>query len=838
MNSHSYKINLETSHIDLSEYNLSSQKRYELFVKLGLISAPQPIVPDDAINRRRAMINNGYELARLETQSKKPVDSNWQNGVSETLLLNPNNKNLNTGIICKNVIAIDLDIDDPNIMQVVEDLIRSHLEGRSGKLIVRTRASSFRKAYIVAVDTEHKKSTIEIEHPFGQPHKPYKIEFMGAKQQLHVDGPHVIGESLIYENDVTPWNTNQSELVLLNQADISSLIDQLDTRVGSKKTNQQPPSARDFERDKFNGPMVTAHNKDLGAGLQDGCWFNSLTPLQMSEVVRAMLDGLDNSVNDPREKWFKVLFAVADAARLGCSDSRALALEWSRKGASWDNERNFEVTWSSYKLGKITIGTLIHMADEAGVDLSPWRGNANKNKNSLSELAQNTKTNQINTVSIPTLYSSIPGGFYDELNAMDLMNERYVIVQNGGETLIYTCTQSGERVCIPEKDAILRLKNVSVAITSTENQKSKNIFGWWLANPDRQQALTSVFKPEGNLNQFEINEWHGFGVERVEGTNKCRKLLRHIWKIICRSDKAKFKYLICWLAWAVQNPDEAPGVAVVLKSSREGSGKSTLSEAMVKIFGRHGMIAQDSEHLLAKHNDHLEFTCFIAAEEAMYAGSPEKADKIKTLLTANNITVEPKFRSVRAVKNRIHLMLTTNHDWAVPAGNGARRWFVTDVSDEVVGNQQWFDGIYSDLDNGGYGQFLNLLLRLKLGSWHPRAVPKTQELYEQQLMSADSVHQWLLHRAEIDDCKMEEFNNNTDPNIPTSNLYNNYIDYLLGKNQRPKNIGEFGKLLTQIFGPSRKASHGNTRKSGYELPHGDALREKVYKHLNIQIDNH
>jgi hypothetical protein len=137
-----YAINAVTSHIDLSEYDLSSQKRYDLFVKLGLISASQPIVPAEAINRRRAMMNNGYELARLETQSKKPVDSNWQNGVSETLLLNPNNKNLNTGIICKNVIAIDLDIDDPNIMQVVEDLIRSHLEGRSGKLIVRTRASS------------------------------------------------------------------------------------------------------------------------------------------------------------------------------------------------------------------------------------------------------------------------------------------------------------------------------------------------------------------------------------------------------------------------------------------------------------------------------------------------------------------------------------------------------------------------------------------------------------------------------------------------------------------------------------------------------------------------
>ena len=267
-------------------------------MKLGLISAPQPIVPDDAINRRWAMMNNGYQLVRIETQSKKPADSNWQNGVSETLLLTPHVQKLNTGIICKNVIAIDLDIDDPKVMQVVEGLICDHLEGRSGKLIVRTRASSFRKAYILAVDEECQKATIEIEHPSGPTLKPYKIEFLGAGQQLHVDGPHVVGESLTYENNVTPWNTERSELILFTKADINGLIDQLNSTVGSKNPGQHLPSGLGFERDKFNGPAVNAYNNDLGAGLQDGGWFNNLTPSKMSEAVRAMLDGLDNSVKE------------------------------------------------------------------------------------------------------------------------------------------------------------------------------------------------------------------------------------------------------------------------------------------------------------------------------------------------------------------------------------------------------------------------------------------------------------------------------------------------------------------------------------------------------------
>ena len=51
--------------------------------------------------------------------------------------------------------------------------------------------------------------------------------------------------------------------------------------------------------------------------------------------------------------------------------------------------------------------------------------------------------------------------------------------------------------------------------------------------------------------------------------------------------KEKFKYLIRWLAWAVQNPDKHSGVVIVLKSREQGTGKSTLGVVMLKIFRLH-----------------------------------------------------------------------------------------------------------------------------------------------------------------------------------------------------------------------------------------------------------
>ncbi len=124
------------------------------------------------------------------------------------------------------------------------------------------------------------------------------------------------------------------------------------------------------------------------------------------------------------------------------------------------------------------------------------------------------------------------------------------------------------------------------------------------------------------------------------------------------------------------------------------------------------------------------------------AGDHKTADKLKSRTTSDTFQIERKGAAISQIPNRLHILMTTNHDHAVPAGVGARRFVVYDVSDEHACDETWFDPLYRDMNDGGAEEFLYLLQNLKLGDWHPRQILKTSETIEQQRMSGDSVTQW------------------------------------------------------------------------------------------------
>ena len=123
---------------------------------------------------------------------------------------------------------------------------------------------------------------------------------------------------------------------------------------------------------------------------------------------------------------------------------------------------------------------------------------------------------------------------------------------------------------------------------------------------------------------------------------------------------------------------------------------------------------------------------FVLAEEILWAGDHKSADKFKSMVTGDTIQVERKFGSCRQIPNRLKIIATSNHEHAVAAGVQDRRNVVFDVSDERAGDSAWFNRLYRDLENGGAAEFLNLLLNIRLGNWHPRQILKTTETIEQQ----------------------------------------------------------------------------------------------------------
>ena len=73
---------------------------------------------------------------------------------------------------------------------------------------------------------------------------------------------------------------------------------------------------------------------------------------------------------------------------------------------------------------------------------------------------------------------------------------------------------------------------------------------------------------------------------------------------------------------------------------------------------------------------------FILAEEILWARDYKTADKLKSRTTSDTFQIERKNGGIRQIPNRLHLMMTTNHDHAVAAGSGDRRLVVYDVSEE------------------------------------------------------------------------------------------------------------------------------------------------------------
>ena len=447
----------------------------------------------------------------------------------------------------------------------------------------------------------------------------------------------------------------------------------------------------------------------------------------------------------------------------------------------------------------------------------------------------------------PQQRKPLRGGVYPSREALALLNSYFFIGKNDQETGIFRINDTGSVTFVPTEQFKLDVANIFVR-TPGGSGKPIPVEKYWKESPQRKERKI-VFKPGGTCEPNEYNLYQGFGVEPRKGWQKQRRLLRHIREVVSRREKTKFKYVIRLLAWMVQNPDKHSGVVLVLKSRKQGTGKTTIGNVMLDIFGRHGARIDDKDRLLGRFNDWLETACFALLEEATWAGDHKAADKLKSLVTGDTLQVERKYGSCRQVPNRLKTIATTNHDHAVHAGVQDRRNVVYDVSDERVGDKAWFNNLYTDLADGGTCEFLWFLKSLKLGDWHPaRDILKTAETTEQQRMSSDSASQWAqacIHADAIIGGGRGPYGTETthDLGMPISSeaLREAYTGFCKQNSLRPLGIDGFGKACADMFGPRKRLkalqdATGNSKRRpwGYHVPKGNKWQEKVDARLGIR----
>ena len=323
------------------------------------------------------------------------------------------------------------------------------------------------------------------------------------------------------------------------------------------------------------------------------------------------------------------------------------------------------------------------------------------------------------------------------------LNEKHAIVNVGGRTFIMSETIDPvlNRHSIDlgyERDIKLKYGNRRMVV----NEKSICISDVWITHEDRRQYERIIFSPQYDVPNC-YNLWRGFAVEPRQGD--CDLYLNHVRENIANNDEAVYNHIIAFMADAVQNPASLPGVTLVMRGG-EGTGKGVFATQFGALFGQHFIHVSNSRHLVGNFNAHLKDGLIVFADEALYAGDKSVQGVLNAMITEATRSIEYKGKDVITVPNYVRLIMASNHDWVVPAGPHARRFFVVDVSHAMQQNVKYFTAIRKQMENGGREALLHHLMNYDLKDVEIRRFPRTDALIDQQIRSMSAEQKFWMDR--------------------------------------------------------------------------------------------
>jgi hypothetical protein len=585
-------------------------------------------------------------------------------------------------------------------------------------------------------------------------------------------------------------------------------------------------------------------NAAAQSNLPNTNWFDeidSALQLQLLSEIAAN-SGIAALADEPRDVWRNLLFSFADAEHRGATGAREVALAWCKTSARFQSEVDFNRDWNSFNTrpGGITVATLLDAAAKVGYDLEPWRQVADGA--SIAAPATTVEASPSAPASGPAAAQSLAISALPTVmapdHALDLLNQMFFFAHDwGGEPLVGHVRSDGVRPITEQHfHAMLANRYARIPSADPDAKPRKLVLGkWWLVHPRRSEFDWVIYDPEeirSPAGERAFNLWVGFA--RTPRRGDWKLMARHIHSVVCKRDREIWRYLIRWLAHAVQRPGTAPGTVPVLKSDAEGTGKSSVLEWMARMYGEQALMLNTPEDFIGEFNDHLENKSLIGLNEPSFPGDHRAAWKLKSMITEPTWLLNGKFRKARRMPNIAHIMLTTNASWAVPAGNQARRFLVLDVDEGRSGDRAYFKTLWAEADTTGIEAIFYALGRIDLSSFDPRDVPKTSALRQQQLRSATTTTQWATDAVECG-----EFVSTASGNSAVSYafgakyssivLYGAYKNWADGMRQRPVSHVEFGRWLKRCEFP-RTMVHGTPT---YDIPDAATFGAKVCRQAGI-----
>jgi hypothetical protein len=262
--------------------------------------------------------------------------------------------------------------------------------------------------------------------------------------------------------------------------------------------------------------------------------------------------------------------------------------------------------------------------------------------------------------------------------------------------------------------------------------KPNEVIENFLISPQTQVYDEIVFTPS-NDDPYKLNLW----VDPIEAdpSGDCSSILDFLLLIICNNNPEIYDYLIKYLSHMIQNPDEKPGIAIVLLG-RQGTGKGMFFRLLQAIWTTTALQVSNVQNVIGQFNAILEHTYVVCMDEALFAGNKKDIDRLKSLITEPVIMIEQKYQPARHNRSIHRLFAASNHDHFANIEHDDRRFVILKVSDKRQLDTTYFGELAEAIKTPEIiGSFSHYLRTIDLSDFNIRAKPNTQEHMTQRLKS-------------------------------------------------------------------------------------------------------
>ena len=406
------------------------------------------------------------------------------------------------------------------------------------------------------------------------------------------------------------------------------------------------------------------------------------------------------------KSWSETLFKIHNKYE-GNNIGRALAHHFSKKDKEGYNPKNVDYFWNHIKTDKIqncvfgiTEEQREAMRDALFESFKTDLINMTKTNEKKQKEEEKKTKNSNNENSFEIKYKAVKEEF-EKTHFLNVATSCYVQESNYGD----------------ERKLILRNKTeLGVAF-----QHLKVHYVEWNTKTGNYDTLMSAFiddwVDDENIRKYQrmdtfpcmkecpedvYNLWTPFRISKVpkpEETEEIKKgvaFLRKHLSIMCNHEPATLAEFEKWIAHIIQFPQHKSWMPIF--QSDEGAGKGSFCELMRALLGSSKVILTSSpdEYVWGRFNNLMETAFLVFMDEINRFMTGSGLDKIKNVVTEPTIQIQHKGKGAYTMKsNHRFASLTNAWDGGMPVNKKARRFLMCKMSNEKIGNMDYFNIFYA-----------------------------------------------------------------------------------------------------------------------------------------------